>query len=96
MRAKDNLNTGKIIYSLEKESTATNVASQLSTDGSTIAEANSSAINYISTNSLPFTIQANNYYYITVNVYNSVGGISIPWNSGSNYFLEWIEIQYTF
>lgn len=93
-RVKDNLNTGYILYSLEKMSTTTNTASQLSNGGSTIAAANSSSINYGSTNNLPVTILTNNYYYISISSYDSNGNL-ISWGSGSTFELNWVEIQYT-
>ncbi|MCP9756602.1 hypothetical protein EGI26_15665 [Lacihabitans sp. CCS-44] len=95
LRVKDNTSSGFALYSLEKMSTATNVSLQLSSDGSTIGSSNSSAINWLCTNSLPVTIATNNYYYISVTGYDSIGNL-ISWASGSTFDFRWIEIQYTF
>ncbi len=95
IRVKDNLNTGYMIYSLEKTNIATNSASQLSTGGSTIASANPSSLNWASTSNLPVTILTNNYYYITITPYDSNANL-LSWGSGITFELSWIEIQYTY
>lgn len=95
LRVKDNTNSGRILYSLEKMSTSSNIAIQLSTDGSTIGSANASALNWSSTSSLPVTIATNNYYYINITAYDGSGNL-ISWGSGTTFDFRWIEIQYTF
>ncbi len=95
MRALDTKTDGQILYSLEKVGTNTNIGTFISSGGSTIFGSNASPINTSSTNNLPHTITSNRYYYITISAFNSSANY-ISWNSGLDFDLRWIEIEYTY